>query len=95
MKGWVYVMSNKAMADLVKVGYSAKDPELRAKEFEHTGSPHRYVVEYELLIEEPRQVEQSTHRLLSSKHERKEWFRCSPEEAVATVTRRVMRQAKQ
>jgi len=38
MKGWVYVISNKAMSGLVKVGYSTKDPELRAAELSHTAS---------------------------------------------------------
>jgi hypothetical protein len=85
MKGWVYVITNKAMPGLVKVGYSTKDPEIRASELNHTGSPHPYLVEYELLIDEPYQIEQKTHKLLSSKREAKEWFRCTPEEAVAAV----------
>jgi hypothetical protein len=50
MKGWVYVISNKAMEGLIKVGHSTKDPELRAQELDHTGSPHPYIVEYEMLI---------------------------------------------
>ena len=85
MKGWVYVITNKAMPCLVKVGYSTKDPELRAKELNHTGSPHPYLVEYELLIDDPYQVEQKTHKLLSAKREAKEWFRCTPEEAVVVI----------
>jgi len=84
-KGWVYVISNKSMPGLVKVGFSTKDPEDRAKELHHTGSPHPYVVEYEMLIEEAYRIEQQTHRYLSSKHEDKEWFRCSAEEAVAAI----------
>ena len=85
MKGWVDVISNKAMQGLVKVGYSTKDPELRAEELNHTGTPHPYVVEYDMLIEEPREIEQKTHHLLSSKREAKEWFRCSAEEAIAKI----------
>lgn len=85
MKGWVYVISNKAMDGLVKVGYSTKDPELRAEELNHTGSPHPYVVEYEALVEEPRQIEQKVHKLLSNTNEGKEWFRCSVEVAVAAI----------
>lgn len=85
MKGWVYVFSNKAMPGLVKVGFSTKAPELRAAELNHTGSPYSYVVEYEMLIEEPYQIEQQTHRLLSAKRAAKEWFRCSAEEAVAAI----------
>lgn len=85
MKGWIYVISNRAMPGLVKVGYSKNDPELRAKELNHTGSPHPYLVEYELLIDEPFNVEQRAHKILSSKREAKEWFRCTSEEAIAAI----------
>lgn len=87
MKGWVYVISNPAMPGLVKVGYSAKDPELRAEELNHTGSPHPYIVEYELLIEEPYHVEQRAHKYLHNVRAGKEWFKCSAEEAIATIQR--------
>jgi len=85
MKGFVYIISNKSMPGLIKVGYSTKDPELRARELNNTGSPDPYVVEYEMLIEEPHKIEQQTHRFLFSKCEGKEWFRCSAEEAVAAI----------
>ncbi|MEK6725095.1 MAG: GIY-YIG nuclease family protein [Deltaproteobacteria bacterium] len=85
MKGWVYVISNKAMEGIIKVGHSTKDPELRAQELNHTGSPHPYTVEYEMLIEEPYRVEQAAHKVLSEFHEGKEWFRCTPEQAVSAI----------
>lgn len=87
MKGWVYVISNRAMSGLVKVGYSAKDPDLRAEELNHTNSPHPFVVEYDMLIEEPYQIEQRAHKYLSSVREGKEWFRCNAEEAIAAIQR--------
>jgi ribosomal protein L37AE/L43A len=87
MKGWVYIISNPAMPGLIKVGHSTKDPELRARELNHTGSPHSYIVEYEMLIEEPFRVEQQVHKALVSCREGKEWFRCLAEEAVAVVQR--------
>jgi hypothetical protein len=85
MKGWVYVISNQAMPGVVKVGYSTKDPELRASELNNTGAPHPYVVEYEALVEEPRDIEQRVHRNLSGHREGREWFRCSPEFAVSVI----------
>ncbi len=85
MKGWVYVISNKAMHGLVKIGFSSNDPDLRADDLNHTGSPHPYAVDYDMLIEEPRQVEQKAHRILSAKREGKEWFRCTVEEAIAAI----------
>jgi hypothetical protein len=85
MKGWVYIISNPAMPGLIKVGYSTKDPELRAQEFNNTGAPRSYIVEYEMLIEDPFRVEQEAHKALRSKRENKEWFRCTCEEAIAEI----------
>ena len=85
LKGWIYVISNKAMPGLVKIGYSTKDPKLRAEELDHTGSPHPYFVEYEMLIEEPFQIEQQIHKILKCDHEGKEWFRCSVEAAIIAI----------
>ena len=55
MKGWVYVISNKAMPGIIKVGYSNKDPKERAAEL-GTGAPHPYKVEYEIEIIQKSQV---------------------------------------
>lgn len=85
MKGWVYIISNSAMPGLVKVGFSSKDPDLRASELSHTGSPYPYVVDYEVLTEHPRDIEQQVHRKLSACREGREWFRCTSEFAVSVV----------
>lgn len=85
IKGWVYVISNKAMPGIVKVGYSMQDPELRARELDHTGAPHRYEVDFEVLVDEPRSIEQRVHRDLSAKREGREWFRCTAEEAIGAI----------
>ena len=73
------------MPGLVKIGYSMKDPDLRAGELDHSGTPHPYVVEYDVLVEEPREIEQKAHSNLKHIREGKEWFRCSPEEAVVAI----------
>ena len=73
------------MPGLVKVGFSSKDPDLRASELNHTGSPHPYVVGYEVLTEHPRDIEKQVHRKLSECREGREWFRCTPEFAVSAV----------
>ena len=85
LKGWVYVISNPGQPGLIKVGYSMKDPELRARKLDGTASPYSHVVEYEVLVPEPRQVEQSAHKKLRRHHANKEWFRCTPEEAVVAI----------
>ena len=58
MKGWIYIISNKAMPGLIKVGYSLKDPIGRAAEL-GTGSPYPYTVEYEALVDHPKKIEKN------------------------------------
>lgn len=85
IKGWVYVITNDAMPGLVKIGYSTKDPALRADELANTGSPHPYKVVYDTLVIEPRDIEQTVHEHMKSVREGREWFRCTPHEAVRAV----------
>jgi hypothetical protein len=85
MRGWVYVITNNAMPGLVKVGFSRKDPNLRAKELNHTGAPHPYIVAYDAMVYEPRDIEQKVHSDLSRVREGKEWFRCSLRDAIASI----------
>lgn len=85
VKGWVYIITNMAMPDLVKVGFSMKDPVLRASELGHTGNPHPYEVRYECLVFSPRDVEQRAHSRLSRFREGKEWFRCDLDVAIAQI----------
>jgi hypothetical protein len=84
-RGWVYIISNKAMPGLIKVGYSLKDPALRANELDNPGAPHPYAVEYEVLVYNPLEIEQRTHKELKDFREAKEWFRCSLDDAVTAI----------
>lgn len=85
MRGWVYIITNKAMPDLLKVGFTLKDPDLRAVELGHTGSPHPYVVEYEMMVRNPKDIEQRIHSTLQHVREGKEWFRCSLADAIKAI----------
>jgi len=85
VRGWVYVITNRAMPGLVKIGYTLKDPILRAKKLDSTGVPHSYVVEYEVLAENPYETEQKIHARLSNALVAKEWYRCSVLVAITEV----------
>lgn len=85
MKGWIYIISNKAMPGLLKIGYSMKDPNLRAIELGGSGVPYPYSVEYEILIDDPEQAEKKIHKSLEMNRVRKEWFRCSLDEAIKAI----------
>ena len=73
------------MPGLVKVGFSTKDPQVRADELNHTGIPHPYVVEYDIVVKNPYGIEQRVHSKLFAVREAKEWFRCSVAEAISAV----------
>ncbi len=90
MRGWVYVMTCRAMPGLLKVGASTKDPFLRAKELRTTGNPHEFVVEYDVLAQDPFMLERAVHERLSHHREisggqGSEFFRCAVEEAVVVI----------
>ena len=85
MRGWTYIITNMAMPDLVKVGFTMKDPQLRAEELNNTGSPHPFVVQYDVLVNNPQQIEQKVHKELKDFSEGKEWFRCSVERAIEAI----------
>ncbi len=87
MKGWVYIITTKGMPDLIKVGYSGQDPELRAKGLSGTHSPHPYIVEYEALVENPYKYEQLAHKKLTDfrENEDREWFKCDLEKGISAI----------
>lgn len=85
MKGYVYIISNKAMPGIFKIGFTLKDPALRAKELDSPGVPYPFIVEYEILVDEPYALEQHVHKALRSQREGKEWFRCDFSQAVQTI----------
>lgn len=86
MKGWVYIITNKALNGLVKVGFTEKDPQYRARSLSNAAHPYPCVVEYEALVSDPRDVEAKAHIALLDKRENKEWFRCSIEDAVQVIS---------
>jgi T5orf172 domain len=87
IRGWVYVITNSSLPDLVKIGFSTKDPRLRARKLKNTGVPAPYIVERDFLVVSPYEVEQRAHEILEGKREGKEWFRCSVGEACAIIKR--------
>ena len=93
MSGWVYVFVNAAVPNHVKVGFTERDPATRAKELAVTGLPGEYTVAYCIEVENPRQVEQATHRLLGEERYHKEWFQCSIERATEAVQQAASGQA--
>ena len=74
-KGFVYIMTNDSMPGIIKVGMSTKVPTERAKDFEDTGLPMPYVVQYYAFFDDMRQAEKKAHNELSKYHYNKEFFK--------------------
>ena len=90
--GFVYVITNRAMPGLVKVGRTTRMPEERARELGGAGVPYPYEVRYALRTSAHRAVEAAAHKLLKAvrlQHEGGgvEWFACSVREARNAIKR--------
>lgn len=90
LRGWVYIIVNESMQGLVKVGFTRKDPSLRASELTRdtnvTGMPTAFKVAWDALVWSPREVEQAAHKSLEKYSAGKEWFRCGADEAKRVIT---------
>jgi hypothetical protein len=96
IRGYVYVLTNEGLPGLVKVGFSLKDPAVRATELSTTGVPHPYVVEYDVLVLNPIDIEQAVHHAFrkEGRHEAKEFFRVSVSDAITKINQMIVDQGK-
>jgi hypothetical protein len=88
MSGFVYILSNPAMPNLLKIGKSDRDPTgFRAAELYTTGVPQPFKVEYFAYVEEHHNLERKVHSTLSTRrpNSNREFFTVSIEEAVLLI----------
>jgi hypothetical protein len=64
MEGYVYILVNSSLPDLVKVGYTTKSPAERANELSSTGVPNKFIVAYSIFVSDCVEVERQIHDLL-------------------------------
>lgn len=86
MKGWLYVISNKAITGMVKVGTTPMDPVAYAKALDKAGLPFPHEVGYEALVPGIDEAEKAVAAALSRKSEGKGWYSCAVAEAVREIT---------
>jgi hypothetical protein len=64
---WLYVLSNKNMPNLLKIGFTTKTPDKRAKQISRgTGVPTHFIVEYALKCFNGQALEAEIHKYLHS-----------------------------
>ncbi|GAA4561180.1 GIY-YIG nuclease family protein [Planotetraspora kaengkrachanensis] len=85
--GFVYVLTNKAMPDIVKVGFSSWLPEDRARDLYTSGVPAPFEVAFRTATSWPEAVERRAHELLSvdRPNPRREFFTVPVDQAIDAV----------
>ena len=85
---WVYILSNPAIPEMVKIGYTAKDPFERAHQISRgTGIPLGFEVEWAYKCFKGERIEQEVHKHFKKQrvNTQKEFFRVSLEEAKQVI----------
>ena len=76
-KGFIYILRNNAMTGLLKVGFSVKVPDERARELYTTGVPEPFELAYYCLVDDAKRIETEIHQNLSSdRHNNSREFFC-------------------
>ena len=88
MAGFIYIMSNPAFPNLLKIGKSKKDPTTdRVNELNQTGVPEPFKVEYYAFVDHEDYLERVVHEELASQRPNKsrEFFSINLQDAIRTV----------
>ena len=88
MAGFIYVLSNAAFPNLLKIGKSSKDPTTdRIQELNSTGVPTPFNCEYYIFCENFNEIELAVHKRLSDLryNPNREFFRISILDAVEVI----------
>ncbi len=87
MGGYVYVMTNKSVRGLVKIGKTKHPPHQRAKGLDRAQLPYSYEVRHFVRVPDPHRVEKEVQARLAEFRETRghEWFRCSIEDAISAI----------
>jgi hypothetical protein len=63
MTGYIYILSNVSMPNLIKIGCTTRSPEERKRELsKSTGIPVDFEIEYEIYSTNIKAIEEETHK---------------------------------
>lgn len=85
---WVYILTNNTMPNLVKIGFTSKEPDKRAEQISRgTGVPIKFTVEYAFRCFNGEALENEIHKYLKPYriNNQKEFFQVTIEEAIKTI----------
>jgi hypothetical protein len=87
---WVYILSNPSLPNMLKIGYTKNEPEVRAKQISaSTGVALPYKVEWAFQCFNGEQLEQEVHRELEiyRVNQQREFFDIPLDEAQETIVK--------
>ncbi|MFV3386150.1 GIY-YIG nuclease family protein [Pseudomonas sp. NY15364] len=88
MEGHVYILSNEHVPNLLKIGFTDRDPEVRARELSNnTGVPGYWIVQKHWLVENAHSLEQRIFKDLSSQRVTGEFFKLELNDAINRVSK--------
>lgn len=85
---WVYVLTNKSMPNLLKIGSTTKEPDERAKQVSRgTGVPTNFMVEYAFKCFNAESLEREIHKYLKPHRvsNDREFFQITLDEVEKTI----------
>ena len=88
MEGSVYVLTNPAMPNMVKIGKTTRDVELRLADLYSTGVPLPFECEYAAKVKDVDKTEKVFHTAFepSRVNPKREFFNINPEQAIAVLS---------
>jgi hypothetical protein len=94
MGGFVYVMTNKSMPGMVKIGFTTRMPTSRADELFTSGVPSPFVVFSAVWFDEPKLIEAEIHEYFDVCRvtDGREFFRVLPEVATRQIAQALVSQ---
>ena len=85
MNGFIYILSNEAIPNLLKIGYTARTVEQRLKELSTTGVPGKFLIELYFEIENAYVFETLLHKALHDYRYDKEFFKTDIDTVIFAV----------
>ena len=88
MDGFIYIMSNPALGNRIKIGKSSRDPKsFREKELSDTAIPEPFKVEFSAFVEKYDEIEKQIHVYFDHfrPNKQREFFTCKISEAIAFI----------
>lgn len=96
-QGYVYILTNPAMPDLVKIGMTTRSVEQRAEELFTSGVPHRFDVFHSAESPDCVELERQAHFYMKQFrcNDSREFFKIQPDDARQIIDRLLIEQVKE